>query len=534
MKRGAAAAWTVCAALAIAVTPALADKKSDTLVWATDRENPIADPYYLATRDLIIVGHHVSDTLVWSDPATGEIKPLLATAWKWVNETTLELELREGVKFHSGKVLDADDVVYTLNFVSNRENATGNFALVEWIRSAEKIDAHRVRINLKHPFPPALAYLAGVAFIVQRGHYDQAPSRPDGRKDYGAVKPNGTGPYRIEAVKPGDAIHMVRNLEYFRHGPKGSPSISTLRLRTIRDQNTRIAELLTGGVDWIWEVPKDLAERVKSNPGIVVENAKTLRVAYLAFDVHGTSEAKQFADRRVRQAVAHAINRDLIAKTAMGPAVAAIHAACHPEQFACAADVTKYDYNPDKARMLLKEAGYPNGFVFNLYAYRDRDQVEAMIGDLTRIGLRPQLNYLQFTAYQEALRKGRVPVGFAAWGSNAIPDVSAITAQFFTGGPDDVARDEQVIKGIREADGQTDPGGARNCGIKCWRASRTRCTGFRCTRTPSITPSRKILISSRLRTRCRSSSLRGGADVRRDPGPDSRHASDRIDRCLPC
>jgi peptide/nickel transport system substrate-binding protein len=452
-----AAAWALFGALAVATAPALADKKSDTLVWATDRENPIADPYYLNTRDLVIIGHHAWDTLVWSDAATGAIKPLLATQWRWINDTTLELRLREGVKFHSGKVLDADDVVYTLNFVTDKDHAVLNFTLLEWIRSAEKVDARTVRIHLKRPFPPALSYLAGAGFIMQNGHYDQAPSRPDGKKDYGAVKANGTGPYRIEEVKPGDSITLVRNAEYFRDGPKGAPSIATLRMRTVKDQNTRVAELLNGGVDWLWEVPKDIVDRIRSNPAIVVENGRTLRVGYLAFDVRGTSDAKQFTDRRVRQAVAHAINREQIAKTAMGQEAVVIHAACHPDQFACTSRVAKYDFDPAKARALLKEAGYPDGFEFDFYAFRDREQSEAMIGDLARVGLKPTLNYLQYTAFLEASRKGRVPVGFSTWGSNSISDVSAITAKFFTGGPDDLARDPQVIKGIEEADAQTDP-----------------------------------------------------------------------------
>jgi peptide/nickel transport system substrate-binding protein len=451
------AAWALVGAPALVIAPALADKKSDTLVWATDRENPIADPYYLNTRDLVIIGHHAWDTLVWGDPTTGEIKPLLATHWEWVNDTTLEFQLRDDVKFHSGKVLDAGDVAYTLNFVTDRNHAVLNFTLLEWIRTVEKIDARRVRVHLKRPFPAALSYLAGAGFIMQDGHYDQAPARPDGKKDFGAGKPNGTGPYRIAEVKPGDSITLVKNPDYFRGGPKGTPSISTVRMRTVKDQNTRIAELLTGGVDWIWEVPKDIADRIKGDPAIVVENGKTLRVGYLAFDVTGTSEANHFTDRRVRQAVAHAINRQQIAKTAMGDAAAVIDAACHPAQFACASDVAKYDYDPARAKALLKEAGYPDGFAFDFYAFRDREQSEAMIGDLTRVGLKPRLNYLQYTAFLEASRKGRVPVGFSTWGSNSISDVSAITAKFFTGGPDDLARDEQVIKGIEAADAQTDP-----------------------------------------------------------------------------
>src|SRR5690348_2345443 len=126
-------------ACALFLAPAAeAGKKDNTLIWATDRDNPIADPFYLNTRELVVIGHHVWDTLVIIDPKTSEIKPLLATKWDWVNPTTLDMELRTGVKFHSGKEMDADDVVYTLNHVSNKDNAISNFALLSWIKNAEK------------------------------------------------------------------------------------------------------------------------------------------------------------------------------------------------------------------------------------------------------------------------------------------------------------------------------------------------------------------------------------------------------------
>ena len=320
MKRLCLVVAGVLTAFCLAAVPADAGKKDDTLVWATDRDNPIADPYYLNTRELVVIGHEVWDTLVIIDPKTAEIKPLLATKWAWVNPTTLEMELRKGVKFHSGKVMDADDVVYTLNHVSNKENAIANYALLAWIKNAEKIDDAKVRINLNRPFPPALAYLAGLGFIMQKGHYDSAPVKPDGKKDFGAVKPNGTGPYKITEVKPGESILMEKNADYFKDGFKGDPKISKIKFRTIKDGNTRTAELMTGAIDWLWDVPKDQAERIKANPAIVVENAKTLRVSYLQFDVNGVSGQKFFTDKRVRQAVAHAIDREAITKNLVGPA----------------------------------------------------------------------------------------------------------------------------------------------------------------------------------------------------------------------
>ncbi len=444
-------------ALGVAAAPAGAGKKDDTLVWATDRDNPIADPFYLNTRELVVIGHHVWDTLVIIDPKTAEIKPLLATKWSWVNPTTLEMELRKDVKFHSGKVMDAEDVAYTLNHAANKDNAIANYALLAWIKGVDVVGPGKVRINLHKPFPPALAYLGGLGFIMQKGHYDSAPVKPDGKKDFGAVKPNGTGPYKITEVKPGEQIMMERNPDYFKDGFKGTPAIAKIKFRTIKDANTRAAELMTGAIDWIWDVPKDQAERIKANPAVVVENAKTLRVSYLQFDVHAASGQKFFTDKRVREAVAHAIDRESLTKNLVGPASVVTPSACHPDQFACSTDVPKYAYDPAKAKALLKDAGFADGFEFDLYAYRDREYTEAIIGDLAKVGLKPKLNYVQYTAFVDAVHKGRTPIAHGTWGSNSVPDVSAMTAHFFSHGPDDLTKDPEVKKLIEEADGLTDP-----------------------------------------------------------------------------
>ena len=135
-------------------------------------------------------------------------------------------------------------------------------------------------------------------------------------------------------LKPGDYTHIVRNPDYFNDGPKASPPIGNIRFRTIKDSNTRMAEFMTGAIDWIWDVPKDQAERLAAAPNLTVENAKTLRISFIAFDVTGRSGNKLFTDKRVRQAVSHAINREAIAKNLVGPSATAIYSACHPDQYA--------------------------------------------------------------------------------------------------------------------------------------------------------------------------------------------------------
>ena len=242
-----------------------------------------------------------------------------------------------------------------------------------------------------------------------------------------------------------------------KFSPKDKPQIGRIKFRTIKDSNTRLAEIMTGAIDWVWDVPKDQAERLKAAPQLVVENAKTLRFSYVVFDVQGVSTQKFFADKRVRQAIAHAINRDSIAKNLVGAPSEIIHSVCHPDQFACATDVPKYDYNPEKAKQLLAAAGFPNGFEFDLHAYREREYTEAIIGDLVKIGLKPKLVFLQYAPLVQAIHKGQVAAGNLTWGSSSIPDVSAAAGHFFTGSRDDLTKDERVMKLIAEADGTIDP-----------------------------------------------------------------------------
>lgn len=446
----------VGAMLAFGAADAMAGKADDTLNWATTREIAVIDPYYNNTRELVVMGHMGWDGLVFRDIDTGEFKPLLAKSWEWASDTALEMVLRDDVKFHDGSSFDADDVIYTLNHVSNKDNGVLTYRNVSWIKDAEKLSDHKVRINLTKPFPPALAYLANAVFIMPSGHYDKAPTKADGKKDYGAVKAVGTGPYMVGDVKAGSHVVMEKNANYMSNSPKGSPQIGKMRFRTISEMNTQLAELLTGGLDWIWDVPKDQAERMGENPAVTIENAKTFRISYMAFDVDGDSGTDVFTKKKVRQAIAHAIDRKAIAVNLVGPASEVIHSACHPDQFGCTQEVPQYAYDPEKAKALLAEAGYPNGFEFDIYGYRQREFTEAVIGDLARVGVKAKLNWLQYRALRDIVRKGETPINHMTWGSYSIPDVSAIVSHFFKHGPDDPAKDDQVKEMLDVADNSID------------------------------------------------------------------------------
>src|SRR5205085_11496443 len=177
--------------------------------------------------------------------------PLLATEWKWIDDTYLEFKLRTDEKWHNGQPLTADDAVYTLNRVVARGAKIGIPRNVNWIRGAEKTGADTFKLFLKAPFPAAMEYLSSVIPIMPNNLYG-----PDGASPT-VEKAVGTGPYRIVSFTPSVSTEVELTGNYFAGSPKGQPTIKRIVNRTIPDNSTQIAELLSGGTDWIWNVAPD-------------------------------------------------------------------------------------------------------------------------------------------------------------------------------------------------------------------------------------------------------------------------------------
>ncbi|QDD88251.1 ABC transporter substrate-binding protein [Pseudomonas oryzihabitans] len=439
--------------LVLAQGQAFASKANDTLVYASDTEPENVSPYHNDVREGVILAHLAWDDLVYRDPNTGKYLPMLATHWEQVDPLTIDFDIRKGVTFHNGDPLTADDVVFTFNYVTSPEGKVVTQQNVNWIKSAEKLGDYKVRLHLKQPFPAALEYLANALPIYPAKYFQQV-----GLAGF-AQKPVGTGPYRIVSVTSGQGVKLARNPNYFKDSPQGQPRISHIEFRVIPDPETRMAELMTGGVDWIWRVAPDQAAQLKGIPNVTVESGASMRIGFLSMDAQGTSSPDSpFAKLQVRQAVNYAINRQAIASQLMGGGSQPLQVACYPGQFGCDAKaVTGYPYDPAKAKALLKAAGYPNGFSTELFAYRDRDVAEAIIGELRAVGIDAKLRYLKFAALRDQQRAGKVPMALLAWGSFSIADASASTGVYFKGNADDVAKDPQVIDWLKEADTSMDP-----------------------------------------------------------------------------
>lgn len=436
-----------CAAYSY-VPNSYAGKQNDTLVYASDSEVENVSPYHNTMREGVILAHLVWDNLIYRDPKTGEYKPELATDWQWESPTVLTLHLRKGVKFHNGDDFSADDVAYTFEHIAGPGTASVVPQSVDWIQSVEKVDDYTVKLHLKKPFPAALEYLSGPTPIypakyfqkVQLAGFSQAPV--------------GTGPYKIVKVTPGQGVTMEKNPDYFKDSPLGQPKIGKLQFVVIRDPEARVAQLMTGQVDWIWRVASDQVESLSAMPNLAVKSGETMRIGFVAINTHATGpEGEPFKDLRVRQAINYAIDRQGMVKNLVRGGSQPVYTACFHAQTACDdSQVTKYPYDPAKAKQLLAEAGYPNGFDTDLWAYRERDYAEAIIGYLRNIGIRARLHYVQYPVMADALMTGKAPLAFNTWGSFSINDATAFTTPYFGGKGNDIWKDQEVTDTLHKAD----------------------------------------------------------------------------------
>lgn len=445
---------TIAAAALVASAGAgWADKANDTLNVAFTKELENVDSYFNSSREGVVMQRAVWDGLIYRDPVTNEYKGNLATSWTWIDDTTLELKLREGVKFHNGEDFNADDVVFTVNFVAKEENGVKTQRNVNWMKSAEKVDDYTVRIMLKDKFPAAIEFLSGPVSMYPNEYYAEAG--PTGM----GLKPVGTGPYKVTSVTPGQHFVLEKNENYF-DGPKGQPSIGKIDIRTVPDVNTQLAELFSGSLDLIWQVPADQAEKMAAMDGFTVANESTMRVGYLSMDAAGRSsmDPNPFTDVKVRQALNHAIDRKALVDNLLKGKSVVVNTPCFPSQFGCVTDAAvAYEYDPEKAKALLAEAGYPNGFSTEFYAYRNREYAEAIASYLNAVGIQTDFKMLQYSALRDLNMKGEVPLAFLTWGSYSINDASAMVSQFFKHGSLDDARDDQVKADLDTADSSTDP-----------------------------------------------------------------------------
>ncbi|MCD6399446.1 ABC transporter substrate-binding protein [candidate division WOR-3 bacterium] len=304
---------------------------------------------YAATKNLVTMA--IWDTLLRYDEK-GNLVPGLAQSWEIQDPKTIILHLREGVKFHDGTTMDAGDVVASIKFALSPEAKSPMAWMLDSVESVEELDSLTVQINLKIPNVLDVLYALGTAI--------GGVTSKEAIEKYGVglgEHPIGAGPFKLESWERGSRIVLVKFNDFWE---KGKPYLDRYIIKILPEEFTRLTALTRGDIHMAYRMSYKNIATIASMEGFNANAFPTYCIYFLALK----NNKAPFNDVRVRQALNYAINREALMAVLFGygtPAITDIP----PSMPGSLAGIEKpYPYDPDKAKQLLEEAGYGNGFSF--------------------------------------------------------------------------------------------------------------------------------------------------------------------------
>lgn len=445
---------TALAVLAAGLTLSSVSEANSLKIGVASEPTSI-DPHYFNSGPNNAVAKAMFNPLI-SQNFQQKLLPGLATSWKAVDDKTWEFTLREGVTFHDGTTFTANDFVYTACRVSHVPNSPGSFAsFTKGIESIEMVDDYKMIIRTPAPYPSLPIDLSKLDIISAKVNgidhaltYDKNgcgitnwPNTSDFNSGKILV---GTGPYKLQSYTKGDSLVMVRNEDYWG----GKPEWTTVTLKPISNAAARVAALLTGDVDFIDQPPTQDLPRLEKDEKIDISSGLSNRIIYLHMDQYGPTtpgvkgtgnssekyegegpcaeqrcEKNPFLDKRVRHALSMAIDREAIVQKIMGGKAVAAGELLPVSFFGANPDTKPQPYDPEKAKQLLAEAGYPNGFELTLATPNDRYINDSKIAQaiaqmFTRIGVKTNVDAMTKSVFFSKRNNYEFSIYLAGWGSD--------------------------------------------------------------------------------------------------------------------
>jgi peptide/nickel transport system substrate-binding protein len=357
--------------------------------------------------------------------------PTLAVSWRITEDPSVwEFKLRQGVKFHNGNAFDADDVVFT--FERARAPTSDFKGYITSVETVTKVDPHTVRIKTRGPNPILVENLTYLLMMDREWAQASNAAKPQDFKNkeenFAVRNTNGTGPFALVSREPDVKTVLKRNDAYWGRG-EVPLEITELVLTPIKADATRIAALLSGEVDFVQDVPVQDIDRLKGSPTLNVTTGPENRTIFFGMDVGSpqlrSSDVKgrnPFAELRVRQAVNMAINREAIRRVVMRTQSVPAGAIVPPFVNGYSKELdTLPRLDVAKAKALLTEAGYPNGFSVSLNCPNDRylnDEAicQAAVGMLGQIGIRVNLVSQSKSLHFPLIQKAEADFYLLGWG----------------------------------------------------------------------------------------------------------------------
>jgi peptide/nickel transport system substrate-binding protein len=373
---------------------------------------------------------------------------MVAKSWKRIDDLTLEFELNDNLTFHNGDKLTADDVVYTINYISDPEKKFQFKTRYLWIKGAEKTGPYTVRVQAKKLYAWDLFFFAFRSHVLDSKLHAtyQDPTEYDRRT------PIGSGPYKVTKFDRNAGVKLER-ASTFTTNPYERAPIKFVDAQFIPDKQTQIAHLITSQLDLVFNVTPDQADALRADPNTEITSVDSLTGLYLVLDAIGRSDRKELMDLRVRKAMFMAIDRNALKALQPGGDVATqLNAMCFDIEPTCGYTTSPPTYDPAGAKKLLEEAGYPDGFPFVLDTQiRSRVVAEAIAGMWRKIGIRASINtvntVVMFKRWQDGEMQGLINNAPAAnW-----PDASYLLDINFGTESRDTIRDHEITHSIEQA-----------------------------------------------------------------------------------
>ncbi len=372
--------WQVGVAVAAALTAAPALAAKDVVVAVASNFTTL-DPYDANDTLSQAVAKSFYQGLFGLDKDM-KLQNVLAESYTVSNDGLVyTIKLRQGVKFQDGTDFNAEAVKANLDRASNVDNKLKRYNLYKNIAKTDAIDPSTVKITLKEPFS---------AFINILAHPATAMISPKALAQYGkeiGFHPVGTGPYTLDTWNQTDFVKVKKNPDYWQ---KGLPKLDSITWRPVVDNNTRAAMLQTGEAQFAFPIPYEQAAVLEKNSKLELVASPSIMQRYISMNV----TQKPFDNPKVREAINYAINRQALVKVAFAgyatPATGVV-----PPSLAYAQTYPEWKYDPAKARALLKEAGFPNGFSTTLWSSHNHSTAQKVLQftqqQLAQVGIKAQL-----------------------------------------------------------------------------------------------------------------------------------------------
>jgi peptide/nickel transport system substrate-binding protein len=373
-----------------------------TLTVAQGIDADTLDPQVTSSSAVWSITLNVYDTLLTRD-RRGKLAPALAVSWKSLNDTTWQIKLREGVKFHNGEPLDANAVKFSIARALDPAVKSVFASSLDTIARVEVVDPLTVNIVTKAPDPILPSRLC-----MQQGQILPPRYATDAGPEGLAKRPIGAGPYRFVSWRRDEAITLEAVPDHWR-----KPKIAKVVFRPLPEGASRVGAIRTGAVDIAAAIPPVDFAGIRTGERTTGMEVTSNRAFLLNLD---TLTFKPFQDRRVRQALNYAVDKEAIVKNTLNGYGRVLATSVIPEAFGHNPNIKPYAYDPALARKLLAEAGYPNGFEVGFDTTigrypQDKEIAEVVAGQLAKVGVKVTVQGFEWGAFYDGVRaKKRAPI----------------------------------------------------------------------------------------------------------------------------